>query len=152
MTAVHTINVGVAPETAFAFIALPTNEATWNPGVARSTQSAAGPVGVGATFETVGRTMGREVTISLEVVEFDPPRRTSTRARSGPMSFNTTYEVQPAPTGATVAMRVEVVATGVLNLLRPLFQAAFERRLQRLMPNLKQAIERSAPPSVAASS
>ena len=135
------IAVTASAELAFDFVADPTNEKEWNPGVVRAARTSPGPIGVGSTFEMVGRMMGREMVVGLKVTHFDRPRRITTLATSGPMTFHTTYEVVPDAVGATVTMLVEVVPSGPLRILQPLIAAGFARRQRRLMPGLKAVID-----------
>ncbi len=138
------ISVTASAEMAFDFVVDPTNERDWNPGVVRAAQTSPGPIGVGSTFEVVGKMMGREMVVSLKVTEFDPPRWLVTLATSGPMTFHTTYEVVPDAAGTTVTMSVEAVPSGPLRILKPLIAAGFARRQRRLMPGLKVAIDARA--------
>ena len=135
------IAVTASAEVAFDFVADQTNEKDWNPAVVRSAQTSPGPIGVGSTFELVGKMMGREMVVGLKVTYYDQPRRITTLATSGPMTFHTTYEVVPDATGATVTMSVETVPSGPLRVLKPLIAAGFVRRQRRLMPGLKAVID-----------
>ena len=135
------IAVTASAEVAFDFVADQTNEKDWNPAVVRAAQTSPGPIGVGSTFELVGKMMGREMVVGLKVTHYDQPRRITTLATSGPMTFHTTYEVVPDATGATVTMSVETVPSGPLRVLKPLIAAGFVRRQRRLMPGLKAVID-----------
>ena len=44
------IAVTASAELAFDFVADPTNEKEWNPGVVRAARTSPGPIGVGSTF------------------------------------------------------------------------------------------------------
>ena len=135
------IETAVDPAVAFVFVADPVNETRWNPSALRAAQLSAPPVGMGSTFTIVGTMMGREMTVDVAVTELDPPRRTSTRASSGPMRFDTTYLVEPDGSGASITMSVAVTIQGPLRLAAPLIRVGFGRRLARLSPQLKAAIE-----------
>lgn len=140
------IEIGPAVEcdTAFDFVADPVHETEWNPSAIRVDRLSAGPVAVGSAFTVVGRMVGREMTVQVEVVELDPPHRTRTRATGGPMIFHTTYVVEGSGSGSVVRMTVDVVPGGVLRPLSPLIQIGFHRRLKRLAPRLQAAIETHA--------
>lgn len=140
------IEIGPAVDcgTAFDFVADPVHETEWNPSAIRVDRLSGGPVAVGSEFTIVGRMVRREMTIQVEVVEFDPPHRTRTRASGGPMIFHTTYVVEGNGSGSVVRMTVDVVPGGVLRPLAPLIQAGFRRRLKRLAPRLQAAIETHA--------
>ena len=135
------IAVTASAEVAFDFVADPTHEKGWNPGVVRAARTSPDLIGVGSTFEMVGRMIGREMVVSLKVTHFDQPHRITTLATSGPMTFHTTYEVVPDAAGTTVTMWVEAVPSGPLRILKPLIAAGFARRQRRLMPRLKAVID-----------
>ena len=135
------ISVTASSAVSFDFVADPTNEKAWNPGVVSAARTSPGPIGVGSAFEMVGRMMGREMVVSLKVTHFDRPHRVTTLATSGPMTFHTTYEVVPDAAGTTVTMAVEAVPSGPLRVLKPFIAAGLARRQRRLMPGLKAVID-----------
>ena len=135
------IQTALDPAVAFEFVADPVNETEWNPGAMRVERLSPAPVTAGSTFRVVGKTMGRDMTVDVAVMEVDAPRRTRTRAASGPMRFDTTYLVERTGSGASVTMSVAVSVEGPLRLAGPLIRAVFDHRLNRLAPRLKAAME-----------
>jgi hypothetical protein len=135
------IETTVDPAVAFAFVADPVNETKWNPSALRAEKLSPPPVAVGSTFTIVGKMMGREMTVDVVVTKLDHPRSISTRASSGPMRFETTYLVEPTGSGASITMSVAVAVEGPLRLVAPVIRAGFGRRLSRLTPRLRAAIE-----------
>ena len=131
----------VEPAVAFAFVANPANETKWNPSAIRAEPLSPFPVRVGSNFTLVGKMMGREMSVDVTVTEFDPPERVASCSSSGPMRFDTTYLVESTGAGTSVTMSVAVSVKGPLRLAAPLIRWGFSRRVLRLKPRLKAAIE-----------
>jgi polyketide cyclase/dehydrase/lipid transport protein len=131
----------VEPAVALAFVANPANETKWNPSAIRAEPLSPSPVRVGSSFTLGERMMGREMAVDVTVVEFDPPQRVRSRSSSGPMCFDTTHIVESTGAGASVTMSVAVAVKGPLRLAAPLIRWGFSRRVSRLAPRLKAAIE-----------
>lgn len=134
----------VEPAVAFAFVANPANETKWHPSAIRAEPLSSSPVGVGSTFTLVGKMLGREMSVDVTVTDLDPPERVTSRSSSGPMRFDTTYIVESAGAGTSVTMSVAVAVKGPLRLAAPLIRWGFSRRVSRLRPRLKAAIEEYA--------
>ncbi len=73
------IDTALPLERAFAFVADFANAERWDPGVATSVRTNAGPVGVGARYRLGVRMGGRIVPMDYEVTAFDAPRRRGPR-------------------------------------------------------------------------
>lgn len=130
--------------TAFAFVADPRNEPRWNPAAIGVEDLAPVPITSGTRCVVVGRTMSREMRVSLEIVEHKPPRHIRTLGSSGPMRFDTTFEIEPAGVAASVTMSVAVTAVGAARIVAPVLRAGFSRRLAKLASRLERAIEAGA--------
>src|SRR5262249_37336533 len=72
----------------FAFVAEPANFPRWAGALVKeSSQTSAGPVGVGTTFRQVNMLMGRRFVSEMRVVTYDPPCRYEYVTTSGPIRF-----------------------------------------------------------------
>jgi uncharacterized protein YndB with AHSA1/START domain len=136
-----TVDSTAGVESVFQFVADPTNETRWNPDARRSELVTAGPIAPGSQARTVGSMGGRQMVVEVTVEDVDPPRLTTTSATAGPMRFHTTYVVSPTDGGSRVTMTVELSAAGPVRLALPFVRVAFGRRLRRLQPALKAALD-----------
>ena len=127
-----------------AFVSDLENDPQWTPGaVMRRTSQ--GPLGIGTTFQQHDRFLGRRMDLSLEVTDYEPPRKIGLKTISGQLSFGGTRMFEPLGVAATrVTFVGEGHASGVLKLAEPLLAAAGERRLRTQLGNLKRLLESRA--------
>ena len=131
-------------EQVFEFVCDLENDPKWTPGtVMRRTSQ--GPLGVGTTFEQHDRFMGRRMNFSVEVTDYEPPRKIGLKTTSGQLSFGGHRMFEPVNEGATrVTFAGEGHAPGLMKLAEPLLAAAGERRLRVQLGNLKRLLESRA--------
>jgi uncharacterized membrane protein len=86
----------------FAFVGDPVNNPRWRKNVARMTWEDAGPMRVGRRGAQVQHVLGRDWTVTAEVVEWDPPRRATWRAVQGPVIARSWVRVEPDGEGCNV--------------------------------------------------
>jgi len=136
-----TVDTTADATAAFDYVADPTNEPRWNPDAKRSELVNPGPIAPGTQVRTIGSMGGREMIVAVTVETLDRPRRTTTHASAGRMRFRTVYDVSRTAFGSRVTMTVSISATGPLRVLEPLLRTGFARRLRRLQPVLKTALD-----------
>jgi uncharacterized protein YndB with AHSA1/START domain len=124
----------------FAFTTDPSKLAEWQHGAVEARVE--GPMQPGAKIVETRLFLGRRVTSTLEVVDFEPPRRFALRALSGPVRFRFEQTTE-AEDGAT---RVSVVVEGdpgpLFRLATPLLERTLRRELEEDAARLKQILER----------
>ena len=148
------IVIGAPPATVFAFLAQPERLPEWTPGVLAVKRTSPGPVGVGATTETLVEAMGVRQTLLGRCTVFEAPRRlvveniTASGINVGGVSIgkvSTTTASELVPEGAGTRLRASLdynLSAGFLTGLAekvagPQMQADFDRSLV----NLKRLLE-----------
>lgn len=152
------IVINVPPETVFAYLSQPERLPEWTPGVLSVQRTSSGPVGVGATTETVVEAFGVRQTLLGRCTAYEAPRRlavenvTASPVKVGPVTIERVSTISASellPEGAGTRLRAILeysLSAGFLTGLAeqvagPQMQADFDRSLQ----NLKRLLE-SAPP------
>jgi uncharacterized membrane protein len=74
-TITGSIEIDCPAEEVFDFVADQRNEPKYNPDLLQSTKVTDGPITVGTQFAAVHLSRGRSVDLTIEVTEFDRPRR-----------------------------------------------------------------------------
>jgi uncharacterized protein YndB with AHSA1/START domain len=149
------IVINVPPETLFAFLTQPERLPEWTPGVITVRRTSPGPVGVGATTETLVEAFGVRQTLLGRCIVFEAPRRLAVENETaggitvagvsiGKVSTVSTSELLPEGAGTRLRASLEYsLSAGFLTGLAesvagPQMQADFDRSLL----NLKRLLER----------
>lgn len=134
--------IAVDPEVAFAYVAEPSNALRWMHGFSRFEPVDSGQRGVGARVNACGSVFGFPVATTLEIVEYEPPRRLGSRT-TGRLKSYSVWEFAPAPDGTLVTFRGEYDVPG--GLLRMIGGSMVERELEKnaevSLSNLKRELE-----------
>jgi ligand-binding SRPBCC domain-containing protein len=151
------IVIGAPPEAVFAYLAQPERLPEWTPGVLSVRRTSSGPVGVGATTETLVEAFGVRQTLLGRCTAFEAPRRlvvenvtaggtTIGGVSIGQVSTTSASELLPEGTGTRLRASLDyTLAAGFLTGLAekvagPQMKADFDRSLL----NLKRVLESRA--------
>ena len=135
----HTLEIARSPEDVFDYLADVARLPEWQ----ESAESVEvdGDLGEGSRFREVRSFMGRRATSTLEVTEYDRPRRFSLHVVEGPVR----YAVEHALEGAEGRTRVTFVGRGdidrVPRLMRGTVRRMVERQFLKDLEALKRALE-----------
>jgi carbon monoxide dehydrogenase subunit G len=134
--------IAVPPERAFGFVADASNALRWMHNFTRFEPEGPDAYGLGARVRATGMVLGFPVATTLEIVEFDPPRRLVSRT-TGRLRSHSTWEFAPAEGGTRVTFTGEYdVPGGLLRLIGgPLVQRELETNAEISLRNLKAALE-----------
>jgi carbon monoxide dehydrogenase subunit G len=91
----------------FRYLADFGNLAEWDPMFDRSERLDDGPLGVGARFRVVGTVAGSELTLDLEVVEYDPAGRVVLHGTGDGLRTREDLQVTPSGQGSEVTYTSE---------------------------------------------
>jgi carbon monoxide dehydrogenase subunit G len=91
----------------FDFLSKFENIAVYDSSVTTSEQVGTGPVAEGTRGRGTSKVMGRRFDWTVEVVEFDPPRRMVSRSVEGKLNFTVTFTLEPADGGTRVTQRID---------------------------------------------
>jgi dehydrogenase/reductase SDR family protein 12 len=86
----------------FRYLADFGNLAEWDPMFDRSERLDEGPLGVGSRFHVVGSAAGSDVELTLEIVEYDEPRRVVLSGTGDGLRTREDLQVRPADEGCEV--------------------------------------------------
>jgi carbon monoxide dehydrogenase subunit G len=117
------------------------NTTRWSRGVLEARQTSDGPLGAGATLQTVVKAFGRRRTADYLVTEYEPNRAFAFKVTSGPLSSRARYCVEPAGAGTRLTASGEAEATGPYRLLAPILVRILKRHSQDDLANLKRILE-----------
>jgi carbon monoxide dehydrogenase subunit G len=137
--------IAVPPERAFDYVADAGNALKWMHNFSRFDPERPGSRGLGARVNATGLVMGSPITTTLEIVEFDPPRRLASRT-TGRLKSYSIWEFAPAEGGTRVTFSGEYdVPGGLLRVIGgPLVQRELETNAEISLRNLKAVLEATA--------
>ncbi len=144
-----TVSIEIArpPEEVFAFITDPSHLSEWQESVVRVSREASGPASKGTRVVVTRRVGRREMAMTAELSDLDPPKSWSVRGVDGPVRGMLKGTIDPLQQGqaSRVTMVLDFEGHGIGKLLVPLIvrrQAASE--MPRNQQKLKQLLEGSA--------
>ncbi len=142
MRAELTIEIERTPEDVFSFLTDVSNLIEWQSGVHSAEIAGGGEPRAGARIAESRHLLGRELSTTLEIAEYEPPRLFTLRALDSPVPFTVRHELEPAGEGT----RLTVTGEGDVGLL-PGFAAGImgrraEKQLRRDFERLKRLLER----------
>jgi len=137
-----TVESGLAPDDAFAYLADFSHAAAWDPGVRDARREGDAPIGLESAFSLVSRFGGRDVALRYTIVEYDPPRRLVLEATRPSFVSRDTITIEPSPAGCVVHYDAALVFGGASRALEPLFQLIFTRVGARAAAGLRTALGR----------
>ena len=143
---VATVEISRRPEEVFAYITDPSHLPEWQESVVRvKTESA--PAGGGPRAVVTRRVGPREIDMTTDITDLDPPRSWRVRGVDGPVRGNVKGTIEPLDDGtrSRVTLDLDFEGHGFGKLLVPL---VVRRQAQRELPmnvqKLKERLE-SAP-------
>jgi uncharacterized protein YndB with AHSA1/START domain len=132
-------------EEVFDFVANECNEPRYNARMTRAEQISSGPIGVGTRFHAELKTRGRTMPMTVEVTEFERPRRLASRTRSSMMETAGALTFDAVSGGTRMRWSWDVRPRGMLRLITPLVGVLGRRQERAIWAGLKQLLEDSAP-------
>jgi mannose-6-phosphate isomerase-like protein (cupin superfamily)/uncharacterized protein YndB with AHSA1/START domain len=140
----HSVEIARPPEEVFAFVADLRNDPRWNSAIDEVRQTPEGPPGLGTTFWTVARFLGRRFETPEEITEYEPDRKLSTEVTSGPLRFTSGRIVEGVAGGARLTLTAEGHSGCFFGIAEPIFVRLAARRLETELANLKDLLEARA--------
>jgi len=141
---VASTEISRSPEDVFAYVTDPTKLPEWQESVV-SAQCFDTPVHLGTKAVVTRRVGRREMTMSAEIAELDPPRRWAIRGIDGPVRGNVNGTVERLESGARSRVRIELELQGhgIGKLLVPLVvRRQAQKELPRNVEKLKERLEK----------
>lgn len=128
----------------FAFLSQMENMAIWEPDTIAHLQTSEGPMDVGTMTRWQMRFLGRSMTWTHVVSEFEPNRKITLKSTSGPFRFDAQLSCAPTEAGTEVTWlgEAERGLGGIFGrLAEPLVVAIFRRQQLGHLRQLKDLLE-----------
>lgn len=129
---------------AFAFVADFANAAHWDPGVATSERTNAGPVGVGARYRLGVRMGGRVAPMDYEITTFEPSRRVVLTGSGSGVAAVDDIRFEATPAGTRIDYTADIRLRGPRRLLAPFAGGAFARIGRDARGGMQRALDQRA--------
>jgi carbon monoxide dehydrogenase subunit G len=129
------------PQEVFNFVSDPANSMKYISGTQSSEWTSNGPVGVGSTWKTVTRFLGRDIEAELEITDWQPPTQNSYKAISGPVPFEMTVKAEPQGEGTLLTQTGKVEFGGFFKLAEGLAGKQLDKQMEADMHTLKVLLE-----------
>jgi carbon monoxide dehydrogenase subunit G len=141
----HTVVVERPPDEVFAFLTDLSNVPEWQSGAVEVREQPA-KLAVGTTYVEVLRFLGRRIEATIQVTEYEPPRRFSIKTLSGPIPFQVQHTLEPSGAGATkLNVTLEGEPGGFFKLAEPIVIRNAQRQVEKDFATLKRMVEARAP-------
>jgi hypothetical protein len=138
------IEIGRPIEEVFDFVADERHEPDFNPRMLSAEKLTPGPIGAGTRF--TARMRGpRPVGLTVELTEYDRPRRLGSRTHLSAMDIEGALTFEPGGNGTRMRWAWELEPHGVLRLLRPLLGFVGARQERAIWAGLKRRLEAPVP-------
>jgi hypothetical protein len=143
ITFVKTVHIDRPKQEVFDFVSNPANDAQWRKGSRGAQWSSEPPYGLGSTFGSTDRSMGRDVPVMSEITVWDPPDRYAFRSLSSafPAEFELAFEAEGG--GTRLTSRGAIEFTGWLRWLEWLFGRQVKRQVEGDFDRLKALLEKT---------
>jgi uncharacterized membrane protein len=143
---VESIEINRRPEDVFAYIDDLGRHGEWQEQIVSVHVETDGPTRVGARATDLRRLPGGTRSITYEITEHDPPRKTSFRGVNGPVRPIGTVTVEPLEGGSRSKMTLEfeLKGLGLGVLFAPLARASARKEIPKGHQRLKEILERES--------
>jgi uncharacterized protein YndB with AHSA1/START domain len=125
----------------FDMVADERNEPRYNPRIACAEKTSQGPVGPGTRFTAQPRGMGATGVMTVEILDYDRPRRLVTSIRSSYLDVDGTLTFDQADGGTRMRWSWDMRLRGAMRVLSPVVRAIGPRWEHRNWAGLKQFME-----------
>lgn len=131
-------------EEVFAVMSNAENISKWQSGTIEAEKTSDGPIGVGTTWRTVSRFLGRRIESESEFTEYELNRKLGFKSKSGPIQFESRMTFERVEGGTRINTKFEAEIGGFFKLAEPLVMSMGKRQLEGDLANLKDLMEAHA--------
>lgn len=145
MTRLHErIETTLPIEDTFAFIADFANASRWDPGVATSERTDAGPVGPGSTYQLGVRMRGRVAPMEYRITTFEPPTRVVLTGHGSGVSAVDDIRFERTASGTMIDYTADIRLGGWMRLVEPFAGGAFRKIARDALDGMQRALDERA--------
>lgn len=131
-------------EEVFAVMSNAENILKWQSGTIEAEKTSDGPIGVGTTWRSVSRFLGRRIESESEFTEYELNRKLGFKSKSGPIQFEVRMTFERVEGGTRINTKFEAEIGGFFKLAEPLVMSMGKRQLEGDLANLKDLMEAHA--------
>jgi len=131
-------------EDVFAVLSNPETGPKWSSIAIEEKWTSPEPHGVGSTFRSAGKILGRRIEADHEVTVFEPNHRIAMKTESGPTAGRLLMTFEQVEGGTKVVFDAEFEARGLVKLAKPLWMKLGRRQWDRDLATLKSLMEARA--------
>lgn len=140
----ESIDIARRPEEVFSYVTDPSHLPEWQASAVSAHSVGDAPLAVGSKFQTIRRMGRREIPMTMEVTELDPPRRWHFRGIDGPIRGDVTGTIEPLGDGerSRVTFSLDFETHGMGKMIVPLVvRPQMRKELPRNEERLKALLE-----------
>lgn len=118
----ETIDISRTPEEVFSYVTDPTHLPEWQESAVRVRRLSEEPIAVGSKVSVTRRMGRRETTMTMQVIELDPPRSWHVHGIDGPVRGDVQGRIEPIDGGthSRLTLAVDFEGHGIGKVLVPL--------------------------------
>jgi len=128
------------PQEVFDFLSDPTKDVEWRDSSVSGEWISEPPHGVGSTYKSVDKLMGRAIEVTQEITAWDSPNQYGFKGASGPMSFELTMKFEAQDNGTKATISVEAQSGGLFKMAENLFGKQMEKQFSTDMASLERVM------------
>jgi len=139
----ESIEIARRPEDVYAYIDDLASHGEWQEGIVSAKVDTEGPTHVGSRSTEVRRMGSREMTMTYEVTEHDPPRVFAFRGVDGPVRVAGRGTLEPVGDGSSTRLSLELDFTGhgMGMLFAPMARSQARKQVPKDQLKLKERLE-----------
>ena len=137
----ESVEINCPVEKAFAFTIDAKTWNKWQSILPEPEQTSQGPVGIGTTFRSICRLMGRNMEWTARATEYEPLSKFGKEITSGSVFIDQHNTYNPTETGMRFTLVYNLKVGGPLALLSPMLVRSIRKELKQSLSNLKQILE-----------
>jgi len=130
-----------SPQDVFEVITDPAKSAQWQSYSDSAEWTSSGQAGVGSTWKTVGKFLGRSIDTELQVTDWEPPRLVSFKSINGPYAMEVTNTLEAQNGGTLVTSTGQADIGGFFKLAEGLVGKQLEKQIDADNDKLKLLME-----------
>ncbi len=128
-------------EDVFDYLTDPETLPEWQGSALEARVEGEGPMRAGSRVLERRKFLGRRLESTMEVVEYELPRRFAIKVGSGPVPFTATNSLSEADGGTRIEAVIEGEPGGFFRLAEPLVVRALGREMRNNLATLKDVLE-----------
>jgi uncharacterized membrane protein len=131
-------------EEVFAYVTDIENMPVWSSEVEKARKTSEGPMGIGTTFSSTAKILGRQIENTIEVTEYEPNSKWSLKPTSGPVSGEIEYHFEPVNGDTKFSVSLDADSGGLFKLGEPIVNRMLQRQYETNGATLKDLLEAQA--------